>query len=88
MLYLSCSSAKIADSRAIQLQESMSNRIEGAVGEAEGLCVANFEFHGKPMISAPPDCLGDQQFAEVHACVTSWLGGMSIFGLRYPKLPV
>jgi len=67
MLYLSCSSAKIADSRAIQLQESMSNRIEGAVGEAEGLCVANFEFHGKPMISAPPDCLGDQQFAEVHA---------------------
>ena len=43
------------------------NRIEGAVGEAEGLCVANFEFHGKPLISAPPDCLGDQQFAEVHA---------------------
>ena len=43
------------------------NRIEGVGGEAEGLCVANFEFHGKPSISSPPDCLADQQFAEVHA---------------------
>jgi hypothetical protein len=48
-------------------QSLRANRIEGAGGEAEGLCVANLEFHGKPSISAPPDCLGDQQFAEVHA---------------------
>jgi len=48
-------------------QSLRTNRIEGAVGEAEGLCVANFKFHGKPLISAPPDCLGDQQFAEVQA---------------------
>jgi hypothetical protein len=43
------------------------NCVEGAVGEAEGLCVANFEFHGQPSISATPDCFGDQRFAEVHA---------------------
>jgi len=46
MLYLSCSSAKTADSRAIQLQESMSNRIEVHAGDKAVGADRGGEFEG------------------------------------------
>jgi hypothetical protein len=47
--------------------------IEGVVGEAESLCVADFECYRKASTGGPANGFGDQRFAEVHACDhTAW----------------